>query len=106
VTSQALLESIVLLAASARNFRVKLVEGLKATERGPQLVEQGLMLATALAPEIGYDAAAAMAKEGFKTGRTIREMALEKGIAPETLDELLDPLKMTEPGLGSGAGGG
>ena len=43
--------------ASARNFRVKLVEGLKATERGPALVEQGLMLATALAPEIGYDAA-------------------------------------------------
>ena len=64
------------------------------------------MLATALAPEIGYDAAAAMAKEGFKSGRTIREMALEKGIAPERLDELLDPLKMTEPGLGGGAGGG
>ena len=106
VTSQALLESIVLLAASARNFRVKLVEGLKATERGPALVEQGLMLATALAPEIGYDAAAAMAKEGFKSGRTIREMALEKGIAPERLDELLDPLKMTEPGLGGGGGGG
>jgi fumarate hydratase class II len=106
VTSQALLESIVLLAASARNFRVKLVEGLKATERGPQLVEQGLMLATALAPEIGYDAAAAMAKEGFKSGRTIREMALEKGIPADTLDELLDPLKMTEPGLGGGGGGG
>ena len=106
VTSQALLESITLLAASARNFRVKLVEGLKATERGPALVEQGLMLATALAPEIGYDAAAAMAKEAFKSGRTIREMALEKGIAPEKLDELLDPLKMTEPGLGGGAGGG
>ena len=106
VTSQALLESIVLLASSARNFRVKLVEGLKATERGPKLVEQGLMLATALAPEIGYDAAAAMAKEGFNTGRTIREMALEKGIDAARLDELLDPLKMTEPGLGGGAGGG
>ena len=66
--SQALLESIALLAASARNFRVRLVEGLKATERGPQLVEQGLMLATALAPEIGYDAAAAMAKEGSRAG--------------------------------------
>jgi len=106
VTSQALLESIVLLAASAKNFRVKLVDGLQATPRGPQLVEQGLMLATALAPEIGYDAAAAMAKEGFKTGRTIRELALEKGIAPERLDDLLDPAKMTEPGLGGGPGGG
>jgi len=106
VTAQALLESISLLAASARNFRVRLVDGLTATPRGPQLVEQGLMLATALAPEIGYDAAAAMAKEGFKSGRTIREMALEKGIAPEVLDELLDPAKMTEPGLGGGPAGG
>jgi fumarate hydratase class II len=106
VTTQALLESIALLAASARNFRIRLVEGLKATDRGPKLVEQGLMLATALAPEIGYDAAAAMAKEGFKTGKTIRELALERGIAPERLDDLLDPAKMTEPGLGGGAGGG
>jgi fumarate hydratase, class II len=106
VTALALLESITLLAASARNFRIKLVEGVKATERGPQLVEQGLMLATALAPEIGYDAAAAMAKEGYKTGRTIREMALERGIPAEKLDELLDPAKMTEPGLGGGPAGG
>ena len=64
------------------------------------------MLATALAPEIGYDAAAAMAKEGFKSGRTIRDLALERGIDAATLDELLDPAKMTEPGLGGGPGGG
>ena len=102
VTTQALLESISLLAASARNFRLRLVEGLKATERGPKLVEQGLMLATALAPEIGYDAAAALAKEAFRTGRTIRELAQEKGIAADRLDELLDPAAMTEPGLGGG----
>ncbi|HEX5827247.1 MAG TPA: class II fumarate hydratase [Candidatus Limnocylindrales bacterium] len=106
VTAQAMLESITLLAASARNFRVKLVEGLVATPRGPQLVEQGLMLATALAPEIGYDAAAALAKEGYKSGKTIRELALERGLAPEKLDELLDPAKMTEPGLGGGPAGG
>jgi fumarate hydratase class II len=105
VTAQALLETVELLAASARNFRIRLVEGVKATERGPKLVEQGLMLATALAPEIGYDAAAAMAKEAFKTGATIREMATAKGIAPDRLDELLDPAKMTEPGL-EGPGGG
>jgi fumarate hydratase, class II len=99
VTAQTLLETIALLSASARNFRVRLVEGVTATERGPQLVEQGLMLATALAPEIGYDAAAALAKEAFKSGATIRELAEAKGIAADRLDELLDPAKMTEPGL-------
>jgi fumarate hydratase class II len=106
VTALSMLESITLLAASARNFRVRLVEGLKATDRGPALVEQGLMLATALAPEIGYDAAAALAKEGFKTGRTVRELALERGLSPERVDELLDPAAMTEPGLGGGPAGG
>jgi fumarate hydratase class II len=106
VTAVALLESIALLAAAARNFAERAVTGLTATERGPALVEQGLMLATALAPEIGYDAAAALAKEAFKTGRTIRELATERGIAAGRLDELLDPASMTEPGLGSGPAGG
>jgi fumarate hydratase class II len=106
VTAVALLESISLLAASARNFADRAVTGLTATDRGPALVEQGLMLATALAPEVGYDAAAALAKEAFKSGRTIRELATERGIAADRLDELLDPAKMTEPGLGGGAGGG
>ena len=106
VTAAALLESVSLLAASARNFRIRLVEGVQATSRGPELVEQGLMLATALAPEIGYDAAAALAKAAFKSGRTIRELAEEQGIAPDRLDELLDPAAMTEPGLGGGPAGG
>jgi fumarate hydratase class II len=106
VTAAALLESIALLAASARNFADRCVTGITATERGPALVEQGLMLATALAPEIGYDAAAALAKEAFKTGRTIRELAAERGIAADRLDELLDPAAMTEPGLGGGPAGG
>jgi fumarate hydratase class II len=105
VTAVVLLESIALLAASARNFADRCVAGIVATERGPVLVQQGLMLATALAPEIGYDAAAALAKEALKTGRTIRELAEERGIAPDRLDELLDPTAMTEPGLGSGGGG-
>jgi fumarate hydratase class II len=106
VTAAALLESISLLAASARNFADRCVSGITATERGPALVEQGLMLATALAPEIGYDAAAALAKEAFKTGRTIRELAAERGIAADRLDDLLDPAGMTEPGLGGGPAGG
>jgi fumarate hydratase class II len=106
VTALTILESISLLAASAHNFRVRLVEGLQATDRGPQLVEQGLMLATALVPEIGYDAVAALAKEAHASGRTIRDLAAERGIAPDRLDELLDPASMTEPGLGGGPAGG
>jgi fumarate hydratase class II len=106
VTAVAILESISLLAASARNFRVRLVEGLAATDRGPQLVEQGLMLATALAPVIGYDEAARLAKAALASGRTIRELALERGMAAAEVDRLLDPAAMTEPGLGSGAAGG
>jgi fumarate hydratase class II len=106
VTAVALLESIALLAAAARNFAERAVTGLTATDRGPALVEQGLMLATALAPEIGYDAAAALAKEAFKTGRTIRELAVERGVAPDRLDVLLDLEKMTEAGLNGGAAGG
>jgi fumarate hydratase class II len=106
VTAAALLESIELLAAVAANFSRRTVDGLVATERGPALVEQGLMLATALAPVIGYDEAAKLAKEAFKSGRTIRQLALERGLAAEDLDRLLDPAAMTEPGLGGGPAGG
>ena len=106
VTAAAMLESIGLLGRAAGNFSARCVEGLTATERGPQLVEQGLMLATALAPVIGYDEAAKLAKEAFASGRTIRELALERGIEPERRDELLDPAAMTEPGLGGGPAGG
>ena len=106
VTAVALLESITLLGAAARNFADRCVEGIAATTRGPELVEQGLMLATALVPEIGYDAVATLAKEALKSGRTIRDLATERGIAPDRLDELLDPAAMTEPGLGTGGGGG
>ena len=112
VAAAAILESVGLLASSARNFAGRAVDGLRATDRGPQLVEQGLMLATALAPVIGYDAAAALAKEALKGGRTIRDLARERGIAADELDRLLDPVRMTRPGLegdpaaGGPAGGG
>ena len=107
VAAHNLLESIDLLAASADNFADQCVKGLKATETGPQMVERGLMLGTALAPAIGYDAAAAIAKEAAASGGTIREMALERTeLSAEELDSLLDPVKMTEPGLGGGPSGG
>src|SRR6187401_3638610 len=106
VTEAALLDSIALLAAATNNFSARAIEGLTATDRGPQLVEQGLMLATALAPVIGYDAAAKLAKDAFASGRTIRELALERGMDPSELDQLLDPASMTEPGLNGGPAGG
>ena len=106
VVAVALLESVELLASAATNFSSRAVDGLQATDRGPQLVEQGLMLATALAPVIGYDEAAKLAKDALASGRTIRELAVERGVAPDRLDELLDPARMTEPGLDGGPAGG
>jgi fumarate hydratase class II len=106
VSAVALLESITLLASSARNFSERCVEGLRATERGPELVERGLMLATAFAPVIGYDEAAKMAKEALASGRTIRELARERGFSDEELDRIIDPAKLTEPGLEGGPAGG
>jgi fumarate hydratase class II len=102
-----LLNSIALLAAVSRNFARQCVRGLEATEHGPASVERGLMLATALAPAIGYDAAAEIAKEAGKTGKTIREIALARGVlSKEKLDELLKPEPMTEPGVRGIPGGG
>jgi fumarate hydratase, class II len=96
VIAHNLLQSIELLASTADNFTDQLVVGLKATDRGPALVEQGLMLATALAPEIGYDKAADLSKEAYKTGKTIREVARERtDLTEDQLDDLLDARKMT-----------
>jgi fumarate hydratase class II len=92
-----LLEEITLLANASANLTDRCVAGIEATERGPELVEKGLMLATALAPEIGYDKAAEISKEAYKSGRTIREIARERtDLSEEQLDKLLDARKMTE----------
>ncbi len=95
-----LLQSIELLGAAARNFAERCVDGLQATERGPELVERGLGIATGLAPIIGYDAAAEIAKEAAGSGRTIRDVAQERTeLSDEDLQRALDPSSMTEPGL-------
>src|SRR6266536_5655663 len=106
VAAVSILETVHLLAASAANFAARAIEGLHPTARGPELIEQGLMLATAFAPVIGYDEAAKMAKEALKSGRTIRELARERGFSDADLEQIMDPAKMTEPGLDAGAGGG
>ncbi len=107
VAAFSLLESIALLSASAQNLTRQCIVGIKATERGPQTVEQGLMLATALAPVVGYDAATKIATEALATGKTIRQVARERTqLAPAELDRLLDPSRMTQPGVDGGPAGG
>ncbi|HXA50167.1 MAG TPA: class II fumarate hydratase [Candidatus Acidoferrum sp.] len=88
-----LLDGIELLAAGSTNFAVRLIDGLEADrERAASFIEQSLGMGTALAPEIGYERAAALVKEAYATGRTVREVAREKsGLSEERLAELLDP---------------
>ncbi|HEY6537648.1 MAG TPA: class II fumarate hydratase [Candidatus Dormibacteraeota bacterium] len=100
VAAHNLLEEIELLARVSANLSLQAVDGLVATERGPNLLEQGLAIGTALVPAIGYDAAAAIADEAHRTGRTIREVAGDRsGLSSAELDRLLDPNRMVEPGL-------
>ena len=107
VAAYNLLQSISLLAASANNFAEQCVKGIQATDVGPAMVEKGLMLGTALAPAIGYDAAAAIAKEAAATGQTIREVAKQRTQISDTeLAQLLNPEDMTKPSLEVRGGGG
>lgn len=100
VAAYNLLQSIGLLSTVVDNFRTKCVDGLQATQRGPELVERGLSLCTALVPEIGYDLAAAISHDAFQSGETIREVALKKTkLSEKDLERLLDPFKMLKPGL-------
>ena len=106
VAAYCLLESIDLLAASCRNLSRQCVTGITATARGPAMVEQGLAICTALAPKIGYDAAAATAHEAAVSGETIKQVALrETDLSSDELDIILDPVAMTEPGGDIQAGG-
>ena len=91
-----LLESIDILANASEAFRARCVEGIVADEeRCLQLAKLSLMLTTALAPEIGYDRAAALAKEALATGETLEEVAIRRGVLPEDrLKRLLDPAAM------------
>jgi len=96
-----LLQSVHILAGAVSAFDERCVAGLEAdAERCGEFVERNLALATALAPAIGYDRAAEISKEAYRSGRTVREVASEWNVLPAPdLDRLLDPKRMTEPGL-------
>ncbi len=97
-----LLESIQLLGNGARTFTDRCVAGIEANEEQcTASVERNLAICTSLAPVIGYDAAAGLSKKAFKTGQSIREIALEEGVLTAVqLDELLDFHAMTVPSEG------
>ena len=95
--AHAFLQSADILAHACRAFTEKCVRGLEAdAARCAQIVEQSLAMVTALNPVLGYDAAAKLAKEAYATGKTIRQLCLEKKVLPEgELNELLDARRMT-----------
>ena len=98
---QAMLESIQLLANGAKTFSEKCVSGITANrERCAELIEMSFSMVTALVPLIGYDQAAAIAKEAKASGKTIRSLCVEKrttlGITAEQLSGALDPISMSD----------
>ncbi len=98
------LEAGQVMANGCRQFARECVAGIEAdVERCAELLEQSSAMATPLAPYIGYALAASIAKEAVASGRTIRELVLEKGIFErEALDAILDPFELTEPGVAGG----
>jgi fumarate hydratase class II len=107
VMAHNLLCSIRLLGNVVDIFADKCISGIVANkERCEELIELSMAMVTSLAPKIGYDRAADIAKESAKTGKTVREIALEKKVLPEgELNAALDPVAMTEPGGVGGSGG-
>jgi len=99
VGARNLLEQIQLLTNSVTVFSEKLITGLSANREGiSALVERSLSLATALAPRIGYDRAAGIAKRANAEGKTVREIAMDEKVLPEVeLRRILDPKQQTRP---------
>jgi fumarate hydratase class II len=100
VLAYCMMHSIELLADVARSFTEHCVEGIRADEkRIRDLMERSLMLVTALAPKIGYDNAAKVAKSAHAGGTTLKEEAVRLGfVTPDEFDRLVQPDKMTHPG--------
>jgi fumarate hydratase class II len=102
VLAHCMLRSIDLLAGASRSFADHCVAGLRADEKRIRvLMEQSLMLVTALAPRIGYDRAAALAKSAHARGTTLKEEAARLGIlSAEAFDRQVRPERMTGPARG------
>ena len=100
VLAHCMLQSIQLMADVARSFTEHCVVGIRADEkRIDELMQRSLMLVTALAPKIGYDNAAKVAKTAHANGTTLKEEALRLGFVSEAeFDRLVKPDKMTHPG--------
>jgi fumarate hydratase class II len=94
------MHSIQLMSDVARSFTEHCVEGIRADEkRIRELMERSLMLVTALAPRIGYDNAAKVAKSAHARGTTLKEEAVRLGfVSSAEFDRLMQPEKMTRPG--------
>jgi fumarate hydratase class II len=101
VMAHNLLQSIGLLASATDQFNERCLQGLEANrEHCEGLIEESLAMCTALAPVIGYDQAATIAKQAHETGKTVREVAIAEKVLPEEeLKRLLDPRPMTEAGI-------
>jgi fumarate hydratase, class II len=94
-----ILQSIEIMADSAKTFALYCVKGIKADrKRIKYLLDNSLMLVTALAPKIGYDKAAKIAKDAHKNGTTLKEEVIKSGIFSEKeYDKIMNPMLMTKP---------
>jgi len=108
VAAHNLLQAIDLLASASRVFAYRCISGLEAdAQRCESNIEKSLAMCTALAPVIGYDRAAQIAKAAYESGRAVREVALEmSGLGRDRIAELLDAKSQTEPGTGMGMAAG
>ena len=96
VAAYNLLQSINILSTSATNLTTQCIDGIKATSKGPDMVENGLAIVTTLVPHIGYDSSAKIAHKAQNTNKTILEVALEEtDLSKEELKDILNPEKMT-----------
>jgi fumarate hydratase class II len=94
-----ILQSIEIMSDSSKTFAMYCVKGIKADKKKiKKFLDNSLMIVTALAPRIGYDNAASIAKKAHKNGTTLREEVLKTNlITPQEYDQIMDPLKMTKP---------